>query len=101
MGIKSLYKKIPKFLKPGKNSSPSMAAYSAYKKDGDVIGAILDPSGKLMKQPLGEHAARKQFEEDKKKRKKKATGMKAGGQAKRYCRGGGAATRGMRFRKDG
>ena len=104
----------------GPKSNPFTAAYDAKKNDGNVMNAIFDPSGKMLKQP----ATPRQIAAEKKKKrdemyaragKKPPTGMKKGGKVKAYkkggkvkphtpgdcCRGMGAATRGGKFRKDG
>jgi hypothetical protein len=90
----------------------------------DTIKSILDPGELLLKQsPEGSgwypgKSRADQKAEIEKKKKKRATGMKAGGSTTRkrrqqrnkrapgmkgggICRGGGAATRGMKFGKNG
>lgn len=88
----------------------------------DTLKSIVDPGEFFLKQGKGSAYTsaedRAAIAEEKEKKKKRATGMKAGGTTTRkrraqrnkrapgmasggICRGGGAATRGMKFGKNG
>ncbi len=87
---------------------PVHAAIKAHKKDGNVLNAIVDPSGRIYKQPMTEKQGEKWIAKERAKKKKERLGMKAGGKVKGYkhggqtcCRGMGAATRGGNYSKNG
>lgn len=87
---------------------PVHAARKAHKKDGNVMNAIFDPSGKIIKQPMTEKEGEEWLAKQRKKKTIKAyesigrtpPGMKKGGKVKNRCRGMGKATKGGYFSHD-
>jgi len=91
---------VSKWLNPLKHM-PDVAAYDAYKNDGDVMGAVMDPAEHIQdwRAETPEESAAIVAKGKKKRRERR--GYKKGGETHMACRGGGAATRGKRFSKNG
>lgn len=101
----------------GSQHNPVAAAIKADKNGGDVMNAILDPSGLLLKQPLTAEESEARVKNQAMKKKKAAYAragkpypgykkggqvkgvkkMKSGGKTKLTCRGMGKATKGGQY----